>query len=48
MKQLRLKIALKLFAIVDILFAERWELNTYKNGRHQSRTRYDRKEVKSL
>jgi hypothetical protein len=44
MKYARFKIGLKLFAIIDILFAEKWQLTTYKNGSKQ--TRYDSREFK--
>lgn len=42
----RLKIALKLFSIIDILFAEKWELVTFKDNQKQAVTRYDSKEFK--
>ncbi|WP_410221913.1 hypothetical protein [Pedobacter sp.] len=43
----RLKIALKLFSIIDILFAEKWELITFKDNQKQAVTKYDSKEFKS-
>lgn len=46
MKYTRLKIGLKLFAIIDILFAEKWQLTTFKNGSQQALTKYDSKEFK--
>lgn len=43
----RLRIGLKLLAIIDVLFAEKWELQTYKNSTKQALTRYDSKEFKN-
>ncbi len=45
MKAFRLKIALKFFAILDIMFAERFVLTTYKNGRQTSKTTFCKKEI---
>jgi hypothetical protein len=45
MKAFRLKIALRFFAILDVMFAERFELITYKNGRQTSKTKFCRKEI---
>lgn len=45
--KISLKIALKLFSIIDILFAEKWELVTFKDNEKQAITRYDSKEFKN-
>lgn len=46
--KLRLKIALKIFAIIDVLFAEKWELKTFKSDKPQATTKYNSKEFKPL
>lgn len=43
----RLKIGLKLFAIIDVLFSEKFILTTYKNDEKQATTKYDSREFKT-
>ena len=45
MKAFRLKLALRFFAILDVMFAERFELKTYKDGRKISDTKFCKKEI---
>lgn len=40
----RLKIAIKLFAIIDVLFSQKFILITYKDGEKQATTKYDSRE----
>lgn len=44
--KLRLKIALKMFAIIDVLFAQKFVLTTYINDTKQATTKYDSREFK--
>ena len=43
MKAFRLKLAFRFFAILDVMFAERFELKTYKDGRKTSETKFCKK-----
>ena len=45
MKAFRLKFLFRFFAVLDVLFAERFELKTYKNGRKMSDTKFCKKEI---
>ena len=45
MKAFRLKLSFRFFAILDIMFAERFELKTYRNGRKTSETNFCKKEI---
>ena len=48
MKLFRIKFALKFIAILDLIFAERFELTTYKDGKQKSKTEFCRKEINGL
>jgi len=39
------KLLFRLFAILDVIFAERFELTTYKNGKKTSQTKFSKKEI---
>ena len=45
MKAFRLKLAFRFFAILDVMFAERFELKTYRVGRKTSETNFCKKEI---
>jgi hypothetical protein len=45
MKVFRLKLSFRFFAILDIMFAERFELKTYRNVRKTSETNFCKKEI---
>lgn len=45
MKALRMKLAFRFFAIIDVMFAERFELITYKDGRQTAKTTFCKKEI---
>jgi len=45
MKAFRVKLAFRFFAIIDVIFAERFELTTYKGGRQASKTKFCKKEI---
>ena len=45
MKAFRLKLAFRFFAILDVMFPERFELKTYKDGRKTSETKFCKKEI---
>ena len=45
MKAFKLKFSFKLLAIIDILFAERFELKLFKDGRPNGSTKYCAKEI---
>ena len=45
MKAFRLKLAFRFFAILDVMFAERFELKTYRDGRKTSETNFCKKEI---
>lgn len=47
MKAFRLKFMFRLLALIDVLFAERFELTTYKNGKVRATTRFDKKEIEN-
>jgi hypothetical protein len=43
MKALRMKLTFRFFAIIDVMFAERFELTTYKDGRQTAKTTFCKK-----
>ena len=45
MKVFRIKLAFRFFAILDVMFAERFELTTYKDGRQKAKTTFCKKEI---
>tara|TARA_R110000782_G_scaffold240324_1_gene326770 strand:+ start:40 stop:204 length:165 start_codon:yes stop_codon:yes gene_type:complete len=45
MKAFIIKLAIRFFAILDVMFAERFELLTYKNGKQTSKTKFCKKEI---
>ena len=45
MKAFRLKLTIRFFAILDVMFAERFELKTYSDGRKTSETNFCKKEI---
>lgn len=47
MKALIYIIVLRFFAVIDVLFAQRFELRTYKNGRLTATTKFCKKEIKA-
>jgi len=47
MRAIRMIIAFRLLAVIDVLFSERFELTTYKDGKQKSKTRFDKKEIKT-
>ncbi len=46
MKAFRMKLAFRFFAILDVMFAQRFELTTYRDGRQTSKTKFCKKEIK--
>ncbi len=47
MKAIRMIITFRLLAVIDVLFSERFELTTYKDGKQTAKTKFDKKEIKS-
>lgn len=45
MKAFKLKFLFRFFAVLDVLFAERFELKTYKNGRKINDTKFCKKDI---
>jgi hypothetical protein len=45
MKAFRIKLAFRFFAIIDVIFAERFDLRIYKNGVQTAKTTFCRKEI---
>lgn len=45
MKAFGLKLAFRFFAILDVMFAERFELTTYKDGIKKVSTKFCKKEI---
>ncbi len=45
MRAFRMKLVFRFFAILDVMFAERFELKTYKDGRKTSETNFCKKEI---
>lgn len=45
MKAFKLKFLFRFFAVLDVLFAERFELKTYENGRKINDTKFCKKEI---
>jgi hypothetical protein len=43
MKELRIVLMIRLLAVIDVLFSEKFELIVYKNGVQKSRTSLDKK-----
>lgn len=46
MKKLRFILTLRLFAVYDVLFARKFKLETFKNGKMNNLTQLDTDEVK--
>lgn len=36
---------MRISCVLDVLFSERFELTTWKNGRYNTKTRFDKKEI---
>jgi hypothetical protein len=45
MKAFKMKFWFRFFAIIDVIFAERFELKTYKNGELKNSTKFCKKEI---
>lgn len=46
MKAFKLIITFRFLAILDVMFAEKFVLTTYRDGRQNSKTKFSRKEIK--
>ena len=40
-----MELAFRFFAILDVMFAERFELTTYKDGKQTAKTTFCKKEI---
>ena len=45
MKEFRIKLFFRFLAIIKVIFAEKFELTTYKNSRQASKTTFCKKEI---
>jgi len=45
MKAFKLKFAFRFLAVIDVIFAERFELITYKDNKQIAKTKFCKKEI---